>query len=51
MAWEWNLTYVDNFSVTAYDPNEPGPDPVPEPATLAMVGLGLAGIAKLRRKA
>lgn len=51
VPWEWNLTYVDNFRVTAFDPTPPAPEPIPEPATLAMVGLGLAGIARLRRRA
>lgn len=49
----WNLTYVDNFSVTLSNPNEPGPDPIPEPVFFqmgALLAMGGLGMARLRRK-
>ena len=38
------------FSVRNGQVVDPGPVPVPEPATLALLGLGLAGLAARRRK-
>lgn len=40
----------DDIAIGAVDAG-PGPTPVPEPATLALSALGLAGLAAARRKA
>lgn len=39
--------YLDGFAPTIVPP---GPNPTPEPATLAMLGLGLVGMAAARRR-
>ena len=47
------LLTAPGFAVLQFDTPEPPPpvDPVPEPGTLTLVGLGMAGVARLRRRA
>lgn len=46
-----NQTGYDNITFGSVTPGDPGdPNPVSEPATLAVLGLGLAGLAFWRRR-
>jgi hypothetical protein len=55
-SWDWSggLSLVDDQAGTIWlhglrGGQQPGPDLIPEPATLALVGLGLLGMAIRRR--
>lgn len=43
-------TFIFGFGVTGGVFVDPDPNPTPEPATLALMGLGLAGLAGMRRR-
>jgi|GEM_PF-5064949 len=44
-----NFASLDNLTVGAWIGETPGE--VPEPASLGLVGIGLAGLLRLRRRA
>jgi len=49
-ADHWNTSGVGPFAFRLDDGSENGPNAVPEPATMALLGMGLTGMALRRRK-
>jgi hypothetical protein len=49
-ATEW-ATVIDYATINLnYEPGEPNPNPTPEPTTMLLLGLGVLGLAGLRKR-
>ena len=49
-TWAWNDVDLDGYQVQGYLVENSSVPSVPEPATLALFGAGLAGLGRLRRR-